>query len=254
MTAASISRIYRYPVKGLSPEPLDQVELAVGQAVPEDRRFAIAHGSTRIDPTSPEWQPKRNFLQLMENERLAALDCRFDGATGFLTIKRQGRQVARAKATEPMGRTILDQFFAAYLGSEVRGRPKLVEAPGISFGDSKLPVVSLINLASVRDLERVVGGPVEPLRFRGNVYFEVAEPWAERQWIGREVAVGFARLKIVDHVGRCAATNVDPGTALRDLNIPKALVRGFGHDCMGIYAEVIEAGMIAVGDAITLAS
>ncbi|MSP87839.1 MAG: MOSC domain-containing protein [Alphaproteobacteria bacterium] len=251
MTAASIAHIYRYPVKGLNPEPLDQVELTAGQALPEDRRFAIAHGSTRIDPDSPEWQPKRNFLQLMENERLAALDCQFEAATGFLAIKRQGRQIARAKATEPMGRTILDQFFAAYVGSEVRGRPKLVEAPGISFGDSREPLISVINLASVRDLERVVGNAVDPLRFRANVYIDGADAWAERQWIGHEIAVGFARLKVIDHIGRCAATNVDPKTAQRDLNIPKALVRGFGHDCMGVYAVVVEGGAIAVGDGIS---
>jgi uncharacterized protein YcbX len=250
MTAAAIAHIYRYPVKGLNPEQLEQVELTAGQALPEDRRFAIAHGSTRIDPTNPGWKAKRHFLQLMENERLAALDCQFDAATGHLTIKRQGRQVARAQATDPMGRTILAQFFAAYIGAEVRGRPKLVEVPGVSFGDSERPVISIVNLASVRDLERVVGSAVDPLRFRANIYIDGAEAWAERQWVGHEIAVGFARLKAIDHIGRCAATNVDPKTAQRDLSILKALARGFGHDCMGVYAEVAEGGAIAVGDGI----
>jgi len=253
MTSITISHIFRYPVKGLSAEALHQVEVAAGQAIPEDRRFAIAHGSTRVDPSNPEWQSKRNFLQLMENERLAALDSQFDAATGFLTIKRQGRQVARANVTEPMGRTIIEQFFAAFVGSEVRGQPKLVVAPGISFGDSAIPVVSLINLASIRDLERVVAAPVDPLRFRSNIYFDGAPPWAERQWVGRTVSVGFARMTITGAIDRCAATSVDPKTAQRDLNIVKSLTRGFGHDCMGVYAEIVEGGLIASGDAITLA-
>jgi len=253
MQSPAISRIFRYPVKGLSPEQLEQVELSPGQALPEDRRFAIAHGSTRFDAAQPEWLPKRNFLQLMENERLAALECRFDASTGFLTIKRQGRQVARANATDAMGRTILEQFFAAYMGTEVRGQPKLIDGAQLSFGDNGAPVVSLINLASIGDLERVVGSPVDPLRFRANVYFQGAEPWIERSWEEREVSIGFARLKIVAPIGRCAATNVDPVSAQRDLNIPKALERGFGHSCLGVYAEVVEGGMIAAGDAITLA-
>jgi uncharacterized protein YcbX len=47
---------------------------------------------------------------------------------------------------------------------------------------------------------------------------------------------------------RCAATNVDPDTGMRDLSIPDTLLRSFGHADCGIYGEVVEAGDIARGD------
>ena len=49
---------------------------------------------------------------------------------------------------------------------------------------------------------------------------------------------------------RCAPTNVDPETAARDMNIPQALKRGFGHVDMGVYAEVVTGGEVATGERI----
>ena len=49
---------------------------------------------------------------------------------------------------------------------------------------------------------------------------------------------------------RCAATQVNPVTAKRDLDIVAALERAFGHINMGVYAEVVAGGEITVGDAL----
>ena len=66
----------------------------------------------------------------------------------------------------------------------------------------------------------------------------------------RMAAIGGTRLKVVKRIVRCAAVNVDPDTAVRDLAIPQALQRRLGHGDCGIYAEVTTGGTIAVGDAI----
>lgn len=244
---AVIAHIYRYPVKGLSAEPLARVTLTPGRALPHDRRFALAHGSTRFDG-APHWLPRHNFLMLARNARLAALETRFDPETELLTVARHGHVVARGKPTEPTGRAVLEQFFAAYLGDEARGRPRLVEAAGQPFSDLAEPRLSLINLASVGELARVVGAEIEPLRFRGNLYLDGVDPWREFAWLGRELAAGGARLRILDRIDRCAATNVNPATGARDMNLPRALQRGFGHTHMGVTAEVVTGGAIAVGD------
>jgi uncharacterized protein len=55
---------------------------------------------------------------------------------------------------------------------------------------------------------------------------------------------------VVKRIKRCAAINVDPETAARDLNILHALMRRLGHADCGIYAEVIAGGTIATGDTI----
>ncbi len=249
MTLA-ITHLYRHPVKGLTPEPLTRVALTPGEGLPYDRRFAIAHGATRFDPAAPEWMPKTNFLMLMKDERLAKLRTRYDDATGILTIERDGKTVAHGSLEDATGRTVLEQFFGAYLANEARGAPKIVSAPGHMFSDVAAKVVSIIGLASIRDLERVVRAPVDPRRFRANVYFEGGRPWEEMQWTGRQIAIGPVRLEVVKAITRCAATNVNPDTAERDLNLPLALQKGFGHPTMGIYARVLNAGQIALGDAI----
>lgn len=248
---ATLSRIYRYPVKSLTAEPLEEVALEPGRCLPGDRRFAIAHGASRFDRLAPDWAPKSSFVALVRCERLARLESRLDPESGELTIRRGGKVVAHARVDNPAGRTVLDQFLSAFLGEDARGSAHLVEAPGRALSDHPEPWVSLISLASVRDLERVVRAPVDPVRFRANLYIDGLEPWREFGWVGREIAVGPVRLRVEERIGRCAATNVDPVTAARDLNIPRALEHGFGHAHMGVYAEVVEGGRLAVGDPVT---
>jgi uncharacterized protein YcbX len=151
--AVTISAIYRYPVKGLSPEPLGRVRLTPGRCLPQDRRFAIALPSTRLDPERPEWLAKTHFVMLMRDEKLAQLTTRFDAETDLLTIERDGGTVLRESLADTEGR-------------------------------------------------------------------------------------------------RRAATQVNPATAERDLDIVGGLQRGFGHNLMGIYGEVTSGGDIAAGDAI----
>ena len=243
-----VASIYRYPVKGLSAESLDRVHLSPGQGLPHDRRFALAHGATRFDPKAPQWLPKTNFLMLMKDEKLAQLTVAFVPETGRLTISRGGKPVVQGKATDPMGQTLIGQFFAAFMGDAARGAPRLLEATGHMFSDVPEKYVSLINLASVQDLERVVRQPVDPLRFRANIYLTDTPAWSEFSWIGGKIAIGETRLRVIKRIDRCGATNVDPATAARDMNIPRALQQGFGHVDMGIYAEVLHGGDIATGD------
>ena len=256
--AVTISAIYRYPVKGLSPEPLGRVELAPGRCLPQDRRFAIALPTTRFDPEQPEWLSKTHFIMLMRDEKLAELTTRFDGEAELLTIERDGRTVLRESLADAEGRRRVGAFFDEFLAGLVEGPLRIVEAPGHTFADARRrpnantgQYVSLINLASIAALKQSIGAPVAPLRFRANVYFDGAAAWSELEWLEREITIGGARLRVVSPITRCAATQVNPATAARDLDIVGGLHRGFGHNLMGVYAEVVEGGDIAVGDALT---
>ena len=113
--AILVKEIYRYPVKGLSAEQLESVNLKAGESVPDDRRFAIAHGSTQFDCTDPKWMPKQNFLMLAKDERLAQLKTKFDSDSQTLAIFRQGKQVVKADVSDIMGRTVVGQFFASFM-------------------------------------------------------------------------------------------------------------------------------------------
>ncbi len=248
----TVNRICSYPVKGLSPQDRTRTDLVTGEGLAGDRRFAVALSTTRFDPSAPQWLPKTSFLMLMRNERLAALETVLDDDS-TLTIRRNGRQVARGNLGTPVGRAMIGDFFAAYLKDEVAGKPKVLVAPDRHvFSDSGERDVSIINLATVRDLERVVGEPVDPIRFRANLYVDGAEPWAEFGWTDHDLTVGGAKLRVTGRIDRCAATTVRPGTGVRDINIPQALKRGFGHVDCGVYARVEAGGPVAVGDTVAV--
>jgi MOSC domain-containing protein len=245
---ARIDAIYRYPVKGLSPQPLPRTRLTIGQTLPADRLYAIENGPSGFDPAAPAYFPKQCFLMLMRNERLAALRTDYDEHSHTLTIQSEGREAARGDLRSAEGRAAIEGFFATFCVDELRGPPKVLFGEGHSFSDVAKKVVSIINLASVAAVENAVGSPVNPLRFRGNLYVAGWPAWHEFDLLGAEIAVGDARLKVVKRIQRCAATNVDPDSGIRDLTIPKTLLESFDHTDCGIYAEVGAAGDIAVGD------
>jgi len=247
-----VTDIFRYPVKGLSPEPLQTVTLTPGEGLPGDRRYALAHGSSTFDPLKPTWMPKHNFLMLSRNPRLAALTTHFEEETQTLTIERGGKQVARANLSSPIGRTRMADFFAAYLKDEARGAPRLVEAPGHMFSDAKAKVLSIINRESLRDLERVAGQALDPRRFRANLVIDGAPAWEELTWAGRQIRIGEARLNVLKPIDRCAATSANPDSGEVDINLPKALQKGFNHVHFGVYARVEHGGEIRVGTPLTL--
>ena len=252
--ATTISAIYRYPVKGLSAEKMDRVVLTQGECLPHDRRFAIALGSTVFDSQHPQWLPKTRFAMLMRDEKLALLNTRFDPESGVLIIAENGQVLLRGQLTEPQGSRLVAKFVANFLGAADRPL-RIVEAAGHAFADARRKpnattdkYVSLINRASIAALEEVMSVSVDPIRFRANVYFDGAPAWCEHDWIGSEITLGTARLRVISPITRCAATQVNPVTAERDLNIVVALERAFGHINMGVYAEMLSGGEIAVGD------
>jgi hypothetical protein len=247
---AHVLGLFRYPVKGLSPEPLEKIDLVAGNGVPGDRRYALARASTAFNPDAPVHLDKTKFLMLMRDERLAALATFFDEATQTLVVARGQNLAVRACLENPEARAHLETFFEHFMGQGPEGRPRIVEAPGHMFSDFAEKCVSIINLHSLRDLCQRTGREIEPLRFRANLYVEGWEPWREMDLIGKDFTAGEVRLTGVKPIERCAATNVNPLTALRDMNIPKDLVAQYGHNVLGIYARVTTGGALKRGDVI----
>jgi hypothetical protein len=187
---------------------------------------------------------------LMRNAALASLSTHFDAKTRVLTVDGANGARARGNLDAPEGRAEIEAFFTAFLGEEIRGPVKLLEAPeNFRFTDSKSGFVSLLNLASVAAIAKAQGAPVDPLRFRANIYLEGMEPWEETALVGETLRLGGARLEILKMTDRCAATGVEPGAGRRDMDLVQTLRKNFGHIDCGVYARVVESGRIALGDA-----
>ena len=246
-----IAALYRHPIKGFTPEQLSRAELTAGHAFPCDRLFAIENGPSGFDAAAPAYLPKQKFTVLMSIAEVAKARTHYDEETGVLTATAAGRPDFTGSLHEAEGRAAFAAWLTPLLGEEVRGELKVLQSPGYHFTDHPLGHVSIVNLASVRDLEVRMGRPLDPLRFRANIYVEGWPAWAENDWLDRELMVGFAQAKVFKTIVRCAATHVNPTTAERDMDVVKALFDNYGHMNLGIYVHVTQSGPITVGDACT---
>jgi len=253
--------IYRYPIKGLSPQPLRGVILEEGRPFPFDRVFALARPGVPIDANEPRWAKKGLFLMLMLDEALARVQTNVDIETMQLTVR--SRPAAPATDLPPS-----EPVFSAHLGSEAGRRavedfffrhvpglpaaPKLVRSRDGHFMDKPDSVVSCINLATLRSLEEKWGVALDPLRFRANFYIDGAKAWEEFEWIGSDIMLGDVLFRVDRRNGRCGATNVNPATGERDLDVPGALRGSFGHKDLGVYLVVRHGGKVVIGDQVTV--
>ncbi|QET06124.1 MULTISPECIES: MOSC domain-containing protein [Cupriavidus] len=253
----NIQSLYRYPVKGLSPETLASVDLHAAQGFPLDRAYAVTDGSLDFDPAHPVPAPKTQFLMLAKYEKLARLKTRFVESSAQLELAEDGR-VSRFDLADDADRKGLADYLQRYLDVPLPGTPRVVNAPNFQFTDvsvrseALMRSISLINLDTVADFARHLDHPLDPLRFRANLYFSGQPAWTEMEWVDRELTIGDVVLKVVRRTKRCAATSVDPQTGIRDLNIPVSLLQYVKHGDLGIYAEVVRGGTIRPGDELVL--
>ena len=249
--APGVTFLARYPVKGLSAQPAEALELEEGRPVPGDRVFAIEDGPSGFDPEHPRHLPKYKFLTLMRHPRLAGIASRYNVATGVLELERDGHLVAAGDLCGSAGRQAIEHFLMEEFGEVARGALRIVRAPaGMAFTDVAEGAVSLINLASIRTIAARAGRrDLDAGRFRANIGVDGLPPWGEVDLIGREIGLGTARLRVTEAIERCAATHADPRRGLRDLDLVGLMQREFGHSVCGVYAEVIRAGIVRTGDA-----
>lgn len=248
----TIASLYRHPVKGLTPEPLNEVELRAGEYFPHDRQYAVEVGPSGFDPEKPGHISKMKFTVLARFPELSRLKTRLadDGVT-FHIGDAAGFGVETRLDTED-GREALARFLHAFLGPEALGKCRVLTAPGHRFMDHPQGFVSVINLASVRALGSAIGADVDPLRFRANIYVDGLPAWAEDNLaVGAQVELGAARLKMFKPIVRCVATHANPDTGVRDIEMLDKLHQHFGRDTMGNYFSIECGARVARGDAVS---
>jgi GntR family transcriptional regulator/MocR family aminotransferase len=241
-----LKSIYRYPIKGLSAQPLTRVDIQAKKPFPFDRMFALVRPGAPFDIGQPRWGKKGLFVMLMLEEALARVRTTLDVETMQLTIAQDNRQLLVADLNDEGERARVEQFFWQLLPA-FRSPPTLVRSADGHFMDKPDNVISLINLATVRSLEQQWGVKIDPLRFRANLYIDGARPWEEFEWIGSDIRIGDGLFRADRRNGRCGATNVDPQTGRRDLDLPGSLRAAFGHKELGIYLIARETCQLTIG-------
>ena len=243
--------IYRYPIKGLSGQPVTGIVLEPGRPFPFDRVFALARPNVPIDRHDPKWAKKGLFVMLMIDEGLAEVRTELDPATFRFRAWSGANEAIAADLRSEEGRMAVEAFVQRLVPS-LRDPPKLVQSRGGHFMDKPDNVLSLINLATLRSLEEQWGYAIDPLRFRANFYVDGLRPWQEFEWVGSDIRLGDVVFRVDRRNGRCGATNVNPATGRRDLDIPGALRANFGHKDLGVYLVTQKGGKVVVGDPVAV--
>jgi GntR family transcriptional regulator / MocR family aminotransferase len=247
---ASLKNIYFYPVKGLSGQPLANVNLAAGKPFPHDRRFALARPGVPLQADNPKWAKKGLFVMLMLEETLAKVQTHLDPQTMQFEVRAGNRTLLSVNLNEPDAKGAVEDYFHRLVPT-LPAPPTLIRSRDGHFMDKPDNVISLINLATLRSLEEQWGAEIDPLRFRANLYVDTGRPWEEFEWVEKDIRLGEVFFRVERKNGRCGATNVNPASGVRDMDIPGSLRSSFGHKDLGVYLTVAKGGTVAVNDALT---
>lgn len=247
---ALLTEIWRHPIKSHGREQLAQIKLSEGKCIPWDRRWAVAHDMASIDPEAPEWVPCSNFSRGAKAPMLQAITAEVDLPTQTVTLSHPNLPKITVDPDNEADGLALIKWVTPISPSNRALPAQIMRAPGRGMTDSNYPSISLINMASHREVSEHLDQKLSHLRWRGNLILENLEPWEETNWIGRTIRLGLAEIEIREAITRCNATKANTDTGEIDADTLGALQSGWGHQQMGVYGVVTKTGDIHQGDSV----
>lgn len=265
MKEAQVKQLFSYPIKGLTPHPVHQVELKCDQGIPGDRAFALMFldGSDTPPPTFVPWMSKGHFAVQNDWPKLAKLDCVYDAAIDCLTVRHQGVTLLETATETQTERDRISAFFTGFL-ADAEPTPEArhpqyspLQLVGSRTGETRYPDrapvhISLMSQATLDELSEACGTHVDVRRFRPNILLEGIAPWEEFQGVGEEFYLGESKIVITARIGRCANIEVDPDSGDRNLELLSVLKTRYGHLQTGVLAKIITPGSVKIGDRLTV--
>lgn len=246
-----IHALWQFPMKGVGGSTIDNLHLSVDQSFGDDRRYALSAGSAKAAHAGDnQWLQKAHFLQLMTTESLAALSCRQDGDT--VIIEQAGRAVFDGNLNEPGARGRCQSVLAGLLQVPNASALRIHVIEKGAYTDQSAPLISIGSSASLAAFAAATNTSTDARRFRLNMILTTDTAFIENQWCGARLHIGDAVIEIVDHVWRCAAINVDPATATREIDYLAIMRHNFGHSHLGVFGRVIKKGYICTGDRVSV--
>lgn len=258
-----VAALYRYPLKGFTPESCDSLTVGPDGRVAGDRVLGVRFAD--CEASDDGWSPKREMLVLMNTPGLARLSVAFDPERQRLRMSADGVVLLDA-ALDAAGRNliagVLEQFARDLDEQPLRDHPERlplrVVGDGVTpqFHDNPDGLVSLHGRASVEALGTALQDPeLSERRFRSNIAVEGMPAWEELGWLGRSVQIGDVSFSVVKEKVRCLATHANPATGERDQPIMTTLVETFDQEepTMGVsLTPIAGGGVIRLGDDVRL--
>ncbi len=233
MQVGRVSELWRYPVKSMGGESLDEAFVS-WHGVEGDRRWAfVREGLVR---SSFPW------LTIRERPELSHF------RPWFTEAQRPDDSPTLVRTPEGEQLDVTDERLAERIGPGVHVIKQNRGIPDIA-------PLSLLTTATIAGLGGLVGKPLDVRRFRPNLLIDPAgdEPFPEDGWVGSVVRIGGLRMRIDQRDKRCVMINVDPDTDERDATVLRTVAQE-REACIGVYGTTVEPGRVAVGDPVVLES
>ena len=241
---ATVSALWRYPIKAVGREAVDSVDLIAGETFPGDRLWAVAHEKSQA--VDGEWSRCVGFIRGASSPLLQAVTLR--QSDGLLHLSHPDRpELSVDPDADPQA--LLD--WLRPLIAERRAAPvRVVRAPaGRGMTDTSDPTITLAGRASLDALSERAEQTLSMHRWRSNIWIDGTAPWEEFDWVGRPVRIGAAVVEPFCRVDRCQMTSVNPETGVRDMNT-LGLLKDFGHQDFSVGVRVTQGGTVRPGDAV----
>ncbi|MCK8464385.1 MOSC domain-containing protein [Aliiroseovarius sp. S1339] len=241
---AHVAEIWRHPIKSHGREALLQVMLKVGECLPHDRQWAVAHEAAKLVETG-EWAPCSNFSRGAKAPLLMALSASFDATSNTITLTHPLQPGLTFNPDRPDDNARFIEWVTPLCPPE-RAAPVQLVAADRGMTDTDFPSISLINLTSHKAVEAHLNQELSPQRWRGNLLLAGLAAWDEKSWVGKHIQVGEAELEVREEITRCLATTANTRTGERDADTLGALKQGWGHQEFGVYGYVVRPGIVHV--------
>ncbi|MFZ2407258.1 MAG: MOSC domain-containing protein, partial [Methylobacter sp.] len=255
--------LYRYPVKGFSPEMCEVVDVLDEGRIAGDRVLGIRFAnSSAIDDA---WSTKHEFIALVNTPGIARLRLRFDQQALGLCISLDGAVLVN-EALDEKGRKKIAAVIENYvlkldenpLSSHPERLPLRLVGDGVTprYQDNEAGQITLHSRASLAAVATAVGeSDLSELRFRSNIVIDGLEAWEEQSWVGRKIRIGQVDFDVVKPKTRCLATQANPDSGKRDLPILKTLTGAFSQEKPTFAIAMVTrgaGGRVHVGDKVSL--
>ena len=226
-----ITKLYKYPIKSLTPSKSESLTLNENGYIQGDRLFGFRFQDAGSRDNF-EWQRKTNFAALMHMPQIAKLNVEYDEKNRQLIIRYDGNIIINANV-DTQRDEIEEKFTEFVINSDtdlIKNFPQRFPFVFIGgensnhFHDTPNGGLTLHSQESLNDLNNQLGYEIEHTRFRSNIIIEGINPWEEFDWIGKNIEINGLFFNVEKPVNRCLAINCNPSNGMTDKNVLKSML------------------------------
>ena len=245
--------LYFSPVKSLSFNNVDNLEIIKNIGIKNDRIFAFTNNLNFKDIELIKNDPlKREIYKFLSLKKYPELnEYNFLLENNFLILESENNIILKTDIDNKHEVKILCNKLEDILPN-INNINLLKDNMNPFFDTMPNKSISLINLNSIKDFEKQSNHQIEHERFRGNIYVEDLDKWEERKLVGKVLTINDLKFKVIKEIPRCSVTNIKPKTSDINLNIPFNLKKIYNHINLGIYLDPLDDGKINKGDLIKI--